>query len=208
MTQNPPTTSTAAPRSHPDLEAVVGLVANLVFITNEATRCAENAVRYATDAARMTREIQAKLPLALATNSATGTTWIRGTAYPPSHWEDAIKDGSGEVWYVVIRGREPGLYAKVYVHLILALYSPTNHFAAASSSDADMQTMGVPNQYREKKKTRREALTFYREQYDAAIVYDNLVGAAAAANTTVAPGINMGVQKWTGLPVGSISLSS
>ncbi|KAK7017358.1 hypothetical protein R3P38DRAFT_2785083 [Favolaschia claudopus] len=76
-------------------------------------------------------------------------------------------------------------------------------------ADADKQTMGVPNGYREKKKTRKEALGFYRDQFDASVAFDNLVSAAAAANTTVPPGTNMGVQKWTEHPTaGAVDVPS
>ncbi|KAJ6488192.1 hypothetical protein C8R47DRAFT_1071933 [Mycena vitilis] len=66
--------------------------------------------------------------------------------------------------------------------------------------EANALTDGVPHQFRRKKTSRREALDFYREHYAAAATYDNIVAAATADGAQPPPGINMGVQKWIGLP--------
>ncbi|KAJ6468864.1 hypothetical protein C8R45DRAFT_1167557 [Mycena sanguinolenta] len=145
MANLPTATATPASRSDSELEALVALVSRL-----------------------------AKLPLALAKHSASSTTWIRSIAKTPHTVDTAFPDGSGEVWYAVIRGRKPGLY----------------HTAA----EANAQTDGVPHQFREKK-SRREALAFYRDHYNAGITYDNLVGAATASGSAPPPVVNMGVQK-------------
>ncbi|KAJ6490992.1 hypothetical protein C8R45DRAFT_928817 [Mycena sanguinolenta] len=164
------TTATPASRSDTDLEAIVALVSRLSVAASEATRLAI--------------EVQTKLPLVLTKHAATSITWIRGVAKTPSAVEAACPAGSGEVWYVVIRGREPGLYR--------------------TPEEANMQTDGVPHQFREKKKSRREAIAFYRDNYNAGIAYDNLVGAAAAGGTSAPPAVNMGVQKWVALPAGTV----
>ncbi|KAJ6447698.1 hypothetical protein C8R45DRAFT_1135761 [Mycena sanguinolenta] len=164
-------TATPASRSDTDLEALVALVSRLSVAACEATCLAI--------------EVQAKLPLALAQHAATSATWIRGVAQTPSAIEAKFPASSGEVWYVVIRGREPGLYR--------------------TPEEANVQTDSIPHQFREKKKSRREAIAFYRDHYNAGIVYDNLVGAAAMAGSTPPPAVNMGVQKWVGLPVGTVT---
>ncbi|KAJ7907069.1 hypothetical protein B0H13DRAFT_2332686 [Mycena leptocephala] len=162
-------TTTPASRSDPELEALVALVQRLAVASSEATRLAT--------------EVQAKLPYTLNKHAASSISWIRGVAKTPRQLEAAFPDGSGEVWYVVIRGREPGIYR--------------------TSDEANAQTDGVPHQFREKKKTRREALAFYRENYDATARYDT---AAAIALTSGGPppvGIALGVQKWIVVPVSS-----
>ncbi|KAJ6449870.1 hypothetical protein C8R45DRAFT_1114427 [Mycena sanguinolenta] len=172
-------TATPASRSDTNLEAIVALVSRLSVAASEATCLAI--------------EVQAKLPLALAKHAATSITWIRSIAQTPSAVEAKFPAGSGEVWYVVIRGREPGLYR--------------------TPEEANTQTDGVPHQFCEKKKSRCEALAFYRDNYHAGIAYDNLVGiaydnlvgAAAAAGSTPPPAVNMGVQKWVGLLAGTIT---
>ncbi|KAJ7878538.1 hypothetical protein B0H14DRAFT_3435536 [Mycena olivaceomarginata] len=55
---------------------------------------------------------------------------------PQTDLDAAHPEGSGEVWYVVIRGREPGLYRTA-----------------------------VPRGFKQVKRSRREALAWYREQY-------------------------------------------
>ncbi|KAJ6585961.1 hypothetical protein B0H19DRAFT_1060140 [Mycena capillaripes] len=165
---------TPASRSEPDLEALVALVGCLAVASSEATRIAA--------------EVQAILPLALGKQAAApSTTWIRGVPKTPGAIEAAFPDGSGEVWYVVIRGREPGLYR--------------------TSEEANALTDGVPHQFRRKVTSRREALAFYCENYEASSIYDEVVAAAEAAGTTPPPGVNMGVQKWVALAVAPAELN-
>ncbi|KAJ7909364.1 hypothetical protein B0H13DRAFT_2330412 [Mycena leptocephala] len=159
--------TTPASRSDPELEALVALVQRLAVASSEATRLAT--------------EVQAKLPSTLNRHAASTTTWIRGVPRTPGQVEAAFPEGSGEVWYVVIRGREPGMYR-----------TPT---------EANAQTDGVPHQFREKKKTRREALAFYRENYHATANYDTLAAAATTAGAPLPVGVPLGVQKWIGIPV-------
>ncbi|KAF7354532.1 hypothetical protein MSAN_01365700 [Mycena sanguinolenta] len=125
---NLPTTTTSASRSDSELELLVALIARLAVAASEATRLAT--------------EVQAKLPVTLAKQSAS-TTWIRGVAKTLLVMETNFPEGSGEVWYVVIGSHEPGLYRTL--------------------DKANPQTDGVPHQFRGRKKTRREALAFYRE---------------------------------------------
>ncbi|KAJ7085638.1 hypothetical protein B0H15DRAFT_801799 [Mycena belliarum] len=78
--------------------------------------------------------------------------WVKGIALTPDQLEASFGPGVGDeqTWHVVCIGREPGLYA-----------SPT---------EANIQIEGVPNQFREKKKSRVEALAFYRHRYESARV--------------------------------------
>ncbi|KAJ7828192.1 hypothetical protein B0H13DRAFT_2373331 [Mycena leptocephala] len=162
-------TTTPASSSGSELEALVALVQRLAVASSEATRLAT--------------EVQAKLPHALNKHAASSITWTRGVAKTPRQLELAFPDGSGEVWYVVIRGREPGMYR--------------------TSDEANAQTNGVPHQFREKKKTRREALACYRENYDATAQYDTAAAIALTSGSPPPIGIAMGVQKWIGTPVSS-----
>ncbi|KAJ7025169.1 hypothetical protein C8F04DRAFT_1269526 [Mycena alexandri] len=161
MTNATPTTAaaTSASRPDPELDALLALVARMSVAASETTLLAA--------------EVNAKLPQVLAAHAASKLTWTRGTARTPKALAAAFPDGSGETWYVVIRGREPGFYR--------------------TSSESNAQTRGVPNQFGQKKTSWAEALAFYRENYLAAVHYDALVGDGydVAANNVPA-----GVQKW------------
>ncbi|KAJ7083944.1 hypothetical protein B0H15DRAFT_951698 [Mycena belliarum] len=78
--------------------------------------------------------------------------WVKGVALTPDQLEASFAPGVGDeqTWHVVCIGREPGLYA--------------------SPAEANLQIEGVPNQFREKKKSRVEALAFYRYRYETARV--------------------------------------
>ncbi|KAJ7906939.1 hypothetical protein B0H13DRAFT_2332987 [Mycena leptocephala] len=158
---------TPAPRPDSELEALVALVQRLAVASSEATRLAT--------------EVQAKLPHTLSRHAASSITWVRGVPKTPAHQEAAFPDGSGETWYVVIRGREPGLYR--------------------TAPEANTQTDGVPHQFREKKRSRREALAFYRENYNATANYDAAAAAATTAGSPPPVGVPLGVQKWIAVPV-------
>ncbi|KAJ7082865.1 hypothetical protein B0H15DRAFT_803002 [Mycena belliarum] len=75
--------------------------------------------------------------------------WVKGIALTPDQMEASFGPGVGDeqTWQVVCIGREPGLYA--------------------SATEANLQIEGVPNQFREKRKSRVEALSFYRHRYES-----------------------------------------
>ncbi|KAK6981629.1 hypothetical protein R3P38DRAFT_3460250 [Favolaschia claudopus] len=75
-----------------------------------------------------------------------GPLFVRGIPQTPAEVERNHPPGSGETWYVVILGREPGLYA--------------------TALDADHQCNGVPHQYKVKKTSRVDALSLYRSLYN------------------------------------------
>ncbi|KAJ7822657.1 hypothetical protein B0H14DRAFT_3470636 [Mycena olivaceomarginata] len=148
MTDNS-TTATSASRS--ELEALVALVARLASISVEGMRLAV--------------EVQARLPLVVAAERSDATAlaeaaataaasaavaadplWVRGVPQTPAAIEAQYPEGSGETWYVVIRGREPGFYR--------------------TAAEADRVCDGVPNQLKEKKKSRRDAVGLYRSLYN------------------------------------------
>ncbi|KAJ7907804.1 hypothetical protein B0H13DRAFT_2332017 [Mycena leptocephala] len=141
-------TSSSAPT---ELEALVALVDRFAASSLETTRLAV--------------ELQAKLPVVLAAEvaaatsaaatvaaetdaEAAGPVFVRGVAKTPAQLEAAFPEGSGETWYVVIRGREPGMYR--------------------TADEADAVCNGVPNQLKRKKTSRREAIAWYRSHYLAA----------------------------------------
>lgn len=123
MTHNlPPAVPATAASNSSELEALVALVARLSVTTSEATRLASEATCLATEVhgkhlildhpqLLISPISTAKLPLALAAaQNANKTTWVRGTPRTPTELATTFPEGSGELWYVVIRGREPGLY--------------------------------------------------------------------------------------------------
>ncbi|KAJ7440760.1 hypothetical protein FB451DRAFT_1415002 [Mycena latifolia] len=154
-----------------ELEALVSLISRLAVASSEATVLAV--------------EVQAKLPAVLALHTASTTTWVRAPAKTPAELERAFPEGSGEVWYVVIRGKEPGMYR--------------------TAAEATALTSGVPHQFHRKKTSRREALLFYRDNYlDAAKAASaNANATAAAGSSAVAPPGSVGVQKWVEVPPGT-----
>ncbi|KAJ7447048.1 hypothetical protein B0H11DRAFT_2214445 [Mycena galericulata] len=129
--------ATSSSRSNPELEALVALISRLALVSGEASRLATEA--------------QAKLTLAFGATAApiASTAWVPGIPQSPAVLAATFPEGSGETWYVVIRGREPGMYR--------------------TADEANQQTDGVPNQFRQKKTSRREALAFYTEQYNAPV---------------------------------------
>ncbi|KAJ6530878.1 hypothetical protein DFH09DRAFT_1093491 [Mycena vulgaris] len=97
----------------------------------------------------------------LATNAAAPAAidqsdwiWVRGVARTPTEARGCLSRGVGDElpWQVVCIGREPGLSAS---SLTLC------------SDDANEQITGIPNQFRQKKSTRLEALAFYCLHYNA-----------------------------------------
>ncbi|KAJ7077657.1 hypothetical protein B0H15DRAFT_954950 [Mycena belliarum] len=113
--------------------------------------------------------IEAQVEAAIAALSTAATAFVRGTARTPNQMDALFPPGVGDhqVWYVVIRGREPGLYG--------------------SSVDADTQVNGIPGQYRQKKTSRVEALSYYRHRYNAGDVDKINEAPAVAAVTTATP---------------------
>ncbi|KAJ7300387.1 hypothetical protein DFH08DRAFT_979715 [Mycena albidolilacea] len=135
-----PSTSTST-----ELEVLVALVGRLSAASMEAMRLAV--------------EVQARLPAVVAGERAAATAaaaaaaelpadpvWVRGVPKTPAEIVAQYPEGSGETWYVVIRGREPGFYR--------------------TSAEADTVCNGVPNQLKEKKKSRRDAIAWYRSLYE------------------------------------------
>jgi hypothetical protein len=93
---------------------LVALVQRLAVASSEATRLATEVQGghscFTSIALADEICILAQLPHTLSRHAASSITWVRGVPKTPAHQEAAFPDGSGETWYVVIRGREPGLY--------------------------------------------------------------------------------------------------
>ncbi|KAJ7457106.1 hypothetical protein FB451DRAFT_1183611 [Mycena latifolia] len=99
----------------------------------------------------------------ISSEPATATAkFIEGVAVTPNELDRAHPHGDGDyqAWYVVVAGREPGMYR--------------------STAEADVQVLGVPGQFCQKKTSRREALDFYRTQYNDGCVV-KLIEAADVA---------------------------
>ncbi|KAJ7260165.1 hypothetical protein C8J57DRAFT_1514872 [Mycena rebaudengoi] len=110
--------------------------------------------KLAVDLTKLAIEVQTELPRivhlqmgAVSEDDNDDYLWAAGTPLTPDEMEAKIPPGVGEnqTWYVVLRGRNPGLYP--------------------SYLDSDAQVLGVPNQFRQKKCGRTEALTFYRYHF-------------------------------------------
>ncbi|KAJ6608379.1 hypothetical protein B0H10DRAFT_2439074 [Mycena sp. CBHHK59/15] len=78
---------------------------------------------------------------------APGVEWIQGIPLTPDQLEASNPPGicDDSAWQVVCIGREPGMYI--------------------SFEEANSHLTGVPNQFRQKKSSRIEALAFYRARY-------------------------------------------
>jgi hypothetical protein len=138
-----------------ELEALVALVNCFAASSLETTRLAvelQGMSRISPHLA-LTNALAAKLPVVLtaeisATTAAAATDaaaaakreeeeyaaaaaadpiFVRGVAKTPAQLEAAFPEGSGEMWYVVIRGREPGMYRTSLVFFIF-FSNPLNSF--------------------------------------------------------------------------------
>jgi hypothetical protein len=97
-------------------------------------------------------------------NAPAPESWIRGVPRTPDDLDAAHPEGSGEVWYVVIRGREPGLYRTAFVSSFFFIQSSSDNYFCLSA-EADRLCDRVPRGFKQVKRSRREALAWYREQY-------------------------------------------
>ncbi|KAJ6523786.1 hypothetical protein DFH09DRAFT_1096457 [Mycena vulgaris] len=97
--------------------------------------------------ARAAVEAQACLITILAATSFVPVpSFVAGTPVTPAALAAAIPvDTEVENYWVVLRGREPGVYLTVHA--------------------ANMQTNGVPGQFQQRKSGRAEALAFYAVNY-------------------------------------------
>ncbi|KAJ7683775.1 hypothetical protein B0H17DRAFT_1226607 [Mycena rosella] len=78
-----------------------------------------------------------------------GPMFLHGPPRTPDQMDALFPPGFGDhqAWYVVVVGREPGLYG--------------------SSVETDAQVNGIPNQFRRRKTSCCEALDFYCQEYNA-----------------------------------------
>ncbi|KAJ6539874.1 hypothetical protein DFH09DRAFT_1323424 [Mycena vulgaris] len=156
-------TSTTSPTPAQELAALVAKVAALFKLALEMMK--------------LTMDIDDAIPNVVASQVAEAVAatqplvpqFVEGVASTPAQMDAMFPPGFGDhqPWYVVIVGREPGLYG--------------------SSVRADAEVNGVPGQFRQKKSSRIEALAFYRNRYnDNAVIKLNEVVVAAPAPTPVA----------------------
>ncbi|KAJ7734399.1 hypothetical protein B0H14DRAFT_2639432 [Mycena olivaceomarginata] len=138
--------STSTKTSTPtELEALVALVARLSTATMDVVRLTAEvqaklpavvagevvAARAATAAAQAAQAAQAEATATDPAPDAADPLWVRGTPKTPAQLELQYPEGSGETWYVVICGREPGMYR--------------------TAAEADSNCNKVPNQLKAKK---------------------------------------------------------
>ncbi|KAJ7506971.1 hypothetical protein B0H11DRAFT_1902980 [Mycena galericulata] len=177
-----PAPATAASTPQEELDALVKRVSELSQMALDMTRlCIDVQTvvpgvalsRQAFDTARVCLDLRAALPEAFA--RATGAPaidpapiaapfdWVEDLAPTPDQMDSYYPPGVGDdlSWHVVCIGREPGLYA--------------------SPEEANKQILGVPNQFRQKKDSRVEALAFYRLRYDSQRVHKMVAVPIAAA---------------------------
>ncbi|KAJ7119209.1 hypothetical protein C8R43DRAFT_960142 [Mycena crocata] len=164
----PSTAATTAPTPAEELAAVLAQVAVVTKLSVDMTK--------------LCIDLHQKIPVLVAHRAAAAAAppvapavaaplFIEGVARTPAHLEAAFPPGHGDKlqWYVVCIGREPGLYAT----------SPL-------SDESERQVNGIPRQFRIRKGSRVEALTFYRERYEEQAVskINEAPPAAATASTT------------------------
>ncbi|KAJ6500298.1 hypothetical protein DFH09DRAFT_1336192 [Mycena vulgaris] len=173
--------ATNAPTPTPEMDALIATVAELTELSAEMTRlciAVQRAVptialsRVSLDMTSRCLDLRSP-PLSLwqlglvpppQAIDQSDWIWTRGIAATPEQLEASFPPGVGHdlPWQVVCIGCEPGLYA--------------------SADEANSQITGVPNQFRQKKSTRLEALAFYRHRYNAGKVQRwNPVAPEAAA---------------------------
>jgi hypothetical protein len=122
MATFPPSTTAPTPASA-ELEALVALVSRLAVASSEATRLAAEVQGELFRPCTMRcifayTFLLARLPVVFPTAQAPAKTsnWVRAAARTPTEVELGFPEGSGETFYVVIRGREPGLYRTSFVY--------------------------------------------------------------------------------------------
>ncbi|KAJ7826184.1 hypothetical protein B0H14DRAFT_3467815 [Mycena olivaceomarginata] len=148
LTSPTTSTTTAATASDPpsaggEVEGLLSLVDRLSSTAMEAM-CLAEEVR-ATIPGVIANEV-ARASAATSPASGAGPLWLGGVSRTPAELEAAHPEGTGEIWYVVVCGREPGMY-----------HSP---------DEANHLCNGVPGNHKQRKKSRREALAWYREEYE------------------------------------------
>ncbi|KAJ7683147.1 hypothetical protein B0H14DRAFT_3535388 [Mycena olivaceomarginata] len=145
-----PMTSTTTAATASDLPSAGGEVEGLLSLVDRLSSTAMEAMRLA-------EEVRATIPGVIANEVArasaaaspaygAGPLWLGGVSRTPAELEAAHPEGTGEIWYVVVCGREPGMY-----------HSP---------DEANRLCDGVPGNQKQRKKSRREALAWYREEYE------------------------------------------
>ncbi|KAJ7138170.1 hypothetical protein C8R44DRAFT_868495 [Mycena epipterygia] len=137
----PPSTPTIAPNPAEELAALVAKVDALSKLALDMTKLAIN-INQAIPAV-----VTAQVATAVALLAPSPPAFTHSQGRTPGQMEMAFPLGFGDQqsWYVVIVGREPGLYG--------------------SSAEADAQVNGIPGQFRQKKSNRLEALAFYCHRF-------------------------------------------
>lgn len=90
------------------LQATSTAVASAAAATEAVS--ADTAAAAATAAADSDASDTSDFESEFDTDSITGPLWVRRTPKTPAQLEMDFPEGSGETWYVVLIGREPGLY--------------------------------------------------------------------------------------------------
>ncbi|KAJ7459013.1 hypothetical protein FB451DRAFT_1182599 [Mycena latifolia] len=164
-----PATTTASPEQ--ELAALVAQVTALSKLALEMTKHCIELHGKSTPLYALPGVIASQVAAALAVPAASSVDFISGTALTPDELEALFPPGVGDhqTWHVVCIGREPGLYP--------------------SAEDAEEQVKGVPNQFRQKKSGRLEALSFYRYKYlrGEVIKYCDLAAAFTGVSISAAP---------------------
>ncbi|KAJ7683803.1 hypothetical protein B0H17DRAFT_1204939 [Mycena rosella] len=138
-----------------EMDALTAKVAELTTMCLDMTKLcidvqSDTAATAATAAMNAATAASAATAAAFAGADATDNAiWAQGDPRTPAQMEALFPPGpnDGRPFQVVCIGREPGLYA--------------------TADEANVQLLGVPNQFRLKKDTRAEALAYYRFQYNA-----------------------------------------
>ncbi|KAJ7088315.1 hypothetical protein C8R44DRAFT_892845 [Mycena epipterygia] len=148
---SPPTTASTPAQEMDALVAQVGDLSKLALkMTQHCIDLHDNIPRVVAlqVSAKVVAELAALADAASANpDSPASEDFVEVPAPTPDELDARFPPGAADsqVWHVVCIGREPGLYA--------------NH------TDAYEQMRGVPNQFRMKKSSLREALDFYRWKY-------------------------------------------
>ncbi|KAJ6575725.1 hypothetical protein DFH09DRAFT_1311778 [Mycena vulgaris] len=138
------TTPTAISAANP-AEELAALIAHVSALSKLALSMTKHCIEIH-DA--IPKVVASQVAAALAGTLPPAPQFIEGGAITPANLAATHPPGHGDhqSWYVVIVGREPGMYR--------------------SSTEADAQVNGVPGQFRQKKASRVEALSFYRSKFN------------------------------------------
>ncbi|KAJ6471703.1 hypothetical protein DFH09DRAFT_1110460 [Mycena vulgaris] len=184
------TSISATTAATPD-EELAALVAQVAALSKTALELTKNCIDiHHTIIDTIPRVVASQVAAALAAAAVVPAgDFVQGIALTPDQLDAQFPPGTGDTqtWHVVCIGREPGLYASAFVSFVSSTLTLLSHSISDLATD---QVRGIPNQLRQKKSSRQEALNFYRYKHQAGLVQKWNEVTPAPASAAAAPVAN------------------